>query len=185
MAKRKVNTRGMRIFEDPEDEALRLFREDQAPLAKEPHISACTEGLLTPAQKEELPLETFPHIEDFEVVLLPVSPGKTSWRQPWGYHFGFFSQQQGLLVSFGLLGHAILYYDQETFRIPLDFWDREQAWEQIIFEKGEYVYILEGDADDHTAGYHCWFRVRKELYLTEWQSALEACRRIIRQAEEK
>jgi hypothetical protein len=38
------------------------------------------------------------------------------------------------------------------FRIPLDFWDLEQAWEQVIFEKGEYVYILEGDADDHACG---------------------------------
>ncbi|HEX4205773.1 MAG TPA: hypothetical protein VHZ51_16560 [Ktedonobacteraceae bacterium] len=174
----------MRIFENPEDEALQLSREEQVPLAKEPRISPWTE-LLTPAQKEALPLETFPIIEDFEMILLPWPTWQPSWRKQWGYHFGFFSQQQGLLACFGLSGHAVLEYDQETFRIPLNFWDLEQAWEQVIFEKGEYVYILEGDADDHTCGYHCWFRVRKERYLAEWQLALEACRRIMRQMEGK
>jgi hypothetical protein len=181
---RKASKRGMRIFENREDEALQLSRDEQVPLAKEPRLSSWTE-LLTPAQKDALPLETFPLIEDFEMVLLPMPTWRASWRKQWGYHFGFFSQQQGLLACFGLLGHAVLEYDQEMFRIPLDFWDLEQAWEQVIFEKGEYVYILEGDADDHTCGYHCWFRVRKERYLAEWQLALEACRRIIRQMEGK
>jgi hypothetical protein len=45
------------------------------------------------------------------------------------------------------------------------------------------VYFLEGDVDDPTAGYHCWFRVSKERYLAEWQAALQACRRIMRQAQ--
>jgi len=67
----------------------------------------------------------------------------------------------------------------------LNFWDLEQGWEQVIFDKGEYVYVLEGDADDHTCGYHCWFRVRKARYLAEWQTAIEACRRMIRQTEGK
>jgi hypothetical protein len=98
---------------------------------------------------------------------------------------GRFSQQRGLLACFGLLGHAVLDYAQENFCIPLNFWDLEQAWEQVIFEKGEYVYVLEGNADDHTCGYHCWFRVRKERYLAEWQSALKACCRMIRQTEGK
>lgn len=173
----------MRIFEDAEDEALFLSREDQEPLAKEPLISPWTE-LLTPAQKEFLPLERFPLIEDFEVVILPVPIWSPPWRKRWGYHFGFFSQQQGLLAHFGLLGHAELDYFQEDFHGPVDFWDREQAWEQVIFEKGEYVYVLEGDADDYTSGYHCWFRVRKDCYLGEWQSAIEAFRRLVRQTEE-
>jgi hypothetical protein len=174
----------MRIFENPGDEALQLSREEQIPLAKEPCLSPWTE-LLTPAQQEALPLETFPLIEDFEIVLLPMQTWQASWRKQWGYHFGFFSQQQGLLASFGVLGHVVLEYDQETFRIPLHFGDFDQTWEQVIFEKGKYVYILEGDADDHTCGYHCWFRVRKERYLAEWLLALEACRQIMRQMEEK
>ena len=169
----------MRIFENPEDEALQLFREEQVPLAKERPISGWNEGMLDSAQKEALPLETFPLIEDFEVVLRAMTSAGKPWRKQWGYHFGFFSQQQGLLASFGVLGHSELDYAQEDFRIPLDFWDFEQAWEQAIFEKNEYVYVLESDFDDHASGYHCWFRVRKERYLTEWQSALEACRRII------
>lgn len=174
----------MRIFENPEDEALFLSREDQVPLAKEPRISPWTE-LLSPSQKEALPLELFPIIEDFELILIKMRTWWSSWRKPWGYHLGFFSQQQGLLASFGLLGHAELDYFQEDFCIPLNFWDLEQAWEQVIFDKGEYVYVLEGDADDHTCGYHCWFRVRKERYLAEWQLAIEACRRMIRQTEGK
>ncbi|HVB20974.1 MAG TPA: hypothetical protein VNG51_03400 [Ktedonobacteraceae bacterium] len=59
----------MRIFENPEDEVLFLSREDQVPLAKEPRISPWTE-LLSPAQKEALPLELFPIIEDFELILI-------------------------------------------------------------------------------------------------------------------
>jgi hypothetical protein len=118
----------MRIFENREDEALMLSREEQAPLAKESHQASLTEGFLTPAQKEALPLDTFPLIEDFEVVLLPMPSWQTTWRRQWGYHFGFFCQQQGLLASFGLLGHAVLDYAQEDFRIPLHFWDCEQAW---------------------------------------------------------
>ncbi|MDQ2716960.1 MAG: hypothetical protein M3Z08_18810 [Chloroflexota bacterium] len=173
----------MRIFENAEDEALRLYREAQVPLAKEPHWQYLQWPI--PALKEALPLETFPLIEDFEVVLLPMPSWRTTWQWQWGYHLGFFSQQQGLLASFGLVGCVLLDYAQEDFHIPLNFWDFEQSWEQAIFEKGEYTYVLEGDFDDHTSGYHCWFRVRKERYLAEWQLALEACRRIIRQREGK
>jgi hypothetical protein len=178
-AQRKAAIRDMRIFENREDAALRLDREEQEPLPREPHdhIISWDVGLLTPAQKAALPLENFPLIEDFEVILLPFP----AWRRREGYHLAFFSQQQGLLTSFGFWGHAYLDYTDENFCIPLmNFWDREQAWEQIIFEKDGYVYVLEGDFDDHTVGYYCWFRVRKERYLAEWQAALEVCRQIMR-----
>ena len=175
----------MRIFEDREDEALQLSRENQTPLAKDPRISLPLNEPLTSSQKEALPLEVFPLIEDFEVVLLPWPSWGPTWRNSWGYHFGFFSQQQGLLACFGLWGAAVLDYAQENFRIPVNFWDLDQGWEQLIFEQDEYVYVLEGDFDDDGSGYHCWFRVSKERYLAEWQLALEACRRIIRQTEEK
>ena len=176
----------MRIFEDREDEALKLDREEQVPLAKQPDAPQHTFNLTT-AQKEAFPLETFPLIEDFEVALLPWPDwiSSSSWRKQWGYHFAFFSQQQGLLACFGLRGHALLDYEQEAFRIPLNFWDFAQAFEQLIFEEGLYVYFLESDVDDYTAGYHCWFRVSKDRYLMEWQLALEALRRIIRQSKEK
>lgn len=170
----------MRIFENPEDAALRLNREEQEPLPREPHTPGLLEGLLTPAQKTALPLEDFPLIEDFEVILLPFPIWFTEWRKVGGYHPAFFSQQHGLLVQIGFWGHAYLDYTSENFCIPLDFWDREQGWEQVIFEENGYVYVLEGDFDDHTSGYHCWFRVRKERYLVEWQAVLAVCRRIMR-----
>lgn len=177
----------MRIFENREDEAFQLSREDQTPLAKkEPRIALPLNEPLTSAQKEALPLDTFPLIEDFEVILLPWPSWGPSWRRnSWGYHFGFFSQQQGLLACFGLWGGTILDYAQENAYTLLDFWDRDQSWEQIIFERGEYVYVLEGDFDNDASGYHCWFRVSKARYLAEWQLALEACRRVIRQKEER
>lgn len=95
-----------------------------------------------------------------------------------------YSQQRGLLTSFGLLGHAEIDYSQESFFIPLDFWDLEQGWDQVIFERGEYVYVLEGDIDDYIDGYHCWFRVRKERYIEEWEAALKVARQIIKQKDE-
>lgn len=174
----------MRIF----GENLSVSWENPVPLAKEPHLKPWEEGLLTSAHIEELPLETFPIIDDFEVVLLPTPPLYRSWtygRKDWGYHLGFFSQQRGLLAYFGLEGGVAIDYSRDDFGIPFDFWDLEQGWEQVIFERGNYIYVLEGDIDDDTSGYHCWFRVRKERYLAEWQLALEACRRIISQVEGK
>ena len=174
----------MRIFDNPEEEDLFPCWEDQVPLANGPRASAWRE-YLTPAQIEALPLETFPIIDDFEIAL---TKGKwASWKS-WRYHLAFFnvtffSQQRGFLTCFGLLGHIEWNFFEESFE-PLNFWDRDQGWDQIIFEKDEYVYLLEGNFDD-TSGYYCWFRVRKERYLAEWQSAIEACRRMIPQTEGK
>ncbi len=99
------------------------------------------------------------------------------------FNIAFFSQQRGFLTRFGLLGHIEWDFFEEGFR-PLNFWDRDQGWDQIIFDKDEYVYLLEGNFDD-ASGYNSWFRVRKERYLAEWQSAIEVCRRMLRQMEEK
>src|SRR5260370_21563951 len=102
----------MRIFENREDEALSSSWEDQVPLAKEPFLVPPWPELPTPAQKDTLPLETFPIIDDFEIVLLPIPTWGSSWRKQWGYHLGFFSQQRGLLACFGLSVHAVLDYSQ-------------------------------------------------------------------------
>lgn len=161
----------MRIFANLEEELIPC-REPQEPIANGPRASEWS-AYLTPAQIEALPLETFPIIEDFEIAL---TKGKwASWKS-WRYHLAFFSQQKGFLARFGLWGHIEWNFFEENFQ-PLNFWDREQGWDQIIFEKGEYVYLLEGDFDD-ISGYYCWFRVRKERYLAEWQSAIEACRHL-------
>ncbi|GHO62246.1 hypothetical protein KSC_011380 [Ktedonobacter sp. SOSP1-52] len=168
---------------------MRIFEKDfseqwtnPVPLAKGPYVMP-SELLENISYREALPLDTFPVIEDFEVVLLPKSRLlEDSWRKEWGYYLGFFSQQRGLLASFGLWGHAVIDYSQDF--TPLDFWDLEQGWDQVIFERGEYVYVLEGDIDDYIDGYHCWFRVRKERYIEEWEAALKVARQIIKQKDE-
>lgn len=51
----------------------------------------------------------------------------------------------------------------------------------MIFEYGEYAYVLEGDIDDYIDGCHCWFRVRIERYIDEWEAALKVARQIMKQ----
>lgn len=168
----------MRIFDDLEEKKLFPSWEDQVSLVNAPLASEWI-PCLTPAQIEALPLETFPIIDDFEIAL---TKGKwESWREHLAFfNVAFFSQQRGFLTTFGWWGHIQWDFFEASFQ-PLNFWDREQGWDQIIFEKDEYIYLLEGNFDD-ASGYSCWFRVRKERYLTEWQLAIEACRRMIRQA---
>ncbi len=110
--------------------------------------------------------ETFPLIEDFEVVL--VNAGSL------GYHAAFFSEEYGRLASIFYWDHIEQDICRSTFSIPLSFHDRDQGWEMAIEKQEDTIYILEGNGED-LGIYDIGFRVRKSRYLEQW--LLEACRR--------
>jgi len=56
-----------------------------------------------------------------------------------------------------------------TLRNPFN--DCEQSWQILIWEKRDYVYIMQGD-DPCCSEFHIWFRVRKENCLAEWEKMI-------------
>jgi hypothetical protein len=122
---------------------------------------------------EHAPLADFPLIEDFEVQL------ESYTKAPdFGYHIHFFSPSRGYMASFPWWDGAERALIRDDFTIPLGhpFSDVEQGWEIVIAAKDDFVYVLEGDFDDRAADYHTWFKVRQDLYLAQWQNAIQACR---------
>ena len=93
-----------------------------------------------------------------------------------GIPHGIFQREAGYIASFPWWDHAELDLYRPSFTFPEDF---EQGWQIEIFDEGEYTYVLESDFDHPEAGYHSWFKVRKEHYLAEWQAAIEASHEIV------
>ena len=145
----------MRVFTDIERAVCPPQWRNEVPLAKE----------------VPLPLEDFPLIDDFEIVLEQIRGFSR------GYELAFFSEKRGYIASFPYWDHVELDLYRPSFIMPYE--DFEQGWEIQIFPDGEYMYVLEGDFDNPQAGYHRWFKVEEERYLNEWQAAIEASHRIV------
>ncbi len=141
-----------------------------------------------PPDMQRLPLHTFPLIQDFEVLLekMEVLPedGTGSRRCPFGYHVCFFSSSRGYIASFPWWDHAELDLRREDFSLPLGdlnhpYSDLEQGWEIVIAKHDHLIYVLEGDFDRVTTeGYHTWFKVAEDRYLSQWHQTIQACRHI-------
>src|SRR5260370_7362393 len=108
----------MRIFTDVEAETYPPSWKNELPLAK----------------GEPLPLEAFPLINDFEIVLEQIRG--TSW----GYHLAFFSEKRGYIASFPWWDHVELDLFRPGFRIP--YYDFEQGSQIKIFPNGNSIYTL-------------------------------------------
>lgn len=147
----------MRIFTDIEMEARPLRWENEFPLAK----------------AEPLPLEAFPIIDDFEIVLERI---KDTSR---GYDLVFFSEKRGYIANFLVWDHVELDLYRESFSIPFYDTSDETGWEIEIFDEAEFTYVLETDYEHPEAGYCRWFRVPTKRYQAEWQAAIEAGRQIV------
>jgi hypothetical protein len=52
---------------------------------------------------------------------------------------------------------------------PFD--DLEQGWQIIIFERDNYVYVMQGE-DPCCTEYPIWFRVPRDCYFTEWMKLI-------------
>ena len=121
-----------------------------------------------------MPVADFPLVEDFELRL------EINAENSFGYHLYFFSASRGFIASFPWNDNVERWFIDEHFGIPFGNFERpfrgvEQSWDIVIAAKEDFVYILQGTFND-SAGYHCWFKVRKDLYLAEWQKAIQACR---------
>jgi hypothetical protein len=117
----------------------------------------------------------FQLIEDFEVWLEFISDAPD-----FGYHPQFYSASRGYIAGFPWWDHMEYKLTQDDFVIPLGnfrlaFHDIEQGWDIHIAAKDEFVYVIEGTWDGSDA-YHRWFKVRQDLYLAEWEKAIQACK---------
>lgn len=120
----------------------------------------------------ELPVELFPLIEDFEVVLENFDNAR------WGYHINFFSEKRGYLAGFMLWDYAEKMLCEDNFKIPFLYEDLDQGWELMIEEQDGLVYVCEKDFDHPEKGILSWFKVEKERYIAEWQLAIAAAKQI-------
>ncbi len=154
-----------------------------------------------PKDMKALPLEDFPLIEDFEIVL--ESAIDETGNSMFGYQVSFFSLTLGYIASFpwwdnvnhdlarkefwvlGERSGVDLRYNHPDFSparpvsIPLGTFDNpytglEQSWEIVIAQDDMYVYVLEGSlGEGRCKGYHSWFKVSLDRYLEQWQAIKE------------
>lgn len=131
-------------------------------------LNVCENSLKT------LDLKLFPIIDDFEIIVT-VKSNKT-----WGKHLFFYSAKQNeILTSFpwwDFVDQLLVGWDEHDIpngTMDRPFFDLEQGWHIIIFEKRDYMYILEGNE------YHCeynkihtWYKVPREVYYEEWKKLL-------------
>ena len=136
---------------------------------------------------DSLPLNEFPSVEDFEVVLWGMfSEDEVQMEEDQNatrYHVRFFSQERGFLASFFYNDYNAEDLLAEHFQIPhgdftLPYFDLEQGWAMLIAEREENVYILAGNFEEllEKKGYHTWFKVEKKRYYDQWEKTLQLCR---------
>jgi hypothetical protein len=144
--------------------------------------------ILLPLDAKTFPLQKFPLIEDFEVILerMEIVPenAKGASRIPFGYHVYFFSPSRGYIAGFPWWDHAEKDLQRDTFTIPLGdfqhpYTNLEQGWKIMIIKHDAFIYVLEADFDRmEIEGYRTWFKVAEQTYLNQWQSAIQACRQL-------
>ena len=131
-----------------------------------------------------LPLDDFPLIEDFDVVL----EGCTSKHEqedhlPPRYYARFFSPSRGFLAL--LLPDEPEDLCQPDFVIPsgdfnAPYDDLDQGWNILIMEDHEYVYIITGNWEIGEAQ-RTWFKVERNLYYRQWEKTIQRCRALCSQ----
>ncbi|WP_461202093.1 hypothetical protein [Anoxybacillus sp. TBDG-1] len=121
-----------------------------------------------------LDLKSFPIIADFEILITAKS------NKTWGKHIYFYSAKRNeILTTFPWWDFAEEFlgmwdeHDIPIGTIDRPFFDLEQGWHIIIFEKRDYVYVLEGDefCSEHNK-IHTWYRVPKDVYYEQWKKLL-------------
>lgn len=115
-------------------------------------------------------LDAFPVIDDFAVELRDYEAG--------GQHVEMTSAAHGRLAHFPAWDHA----DRDLRHFtPLDvplgslgepYEDRDDAWRILIFEKGGYVHVVEGDAP-HAETFSRFFRVPRQRYIEAWAALMD------------
>lgn len=116
-------------------------------------------------------LDSFPTFSDFAVILRDTGEG--------GQHVFFIRPQGEELAGFPAWDHADR--DLRHF-IPADvplgthqqpFDESDEGWRILIFERGGYVYIMQGD-EPRAEEFGTWFRVPRDQYLQAWAFLIDA-----------
>lgn len=134
--------------------------------------------LANPLAIKQLPLDQFPLIENFQVLLEKMTNSQE--QSIFGYHVTFYSPYRGYIARFPWWDNAEKDLRREDFSIPLGsfkkpFVDLEQGWKIVIAEHEGYIYVLQGIGRQW---YDAWFKVSRHLYASKWQEAIQLCRRM-------
>lgn len=124
---------------------------------------------------KELDLNQFPLIEDFEIIIKDC--GKNL-----GLHLYYFSKKLGkTIASFPWWDNVNRdFVNMSLDNIPIGniespFDKLEQSWQIVIWEKRDFVYIIEGE-DPCCFEFPRWFKVEKAKYFAEWDRILKMFR---------
>lgn len=129
--------------------------------------------------EEQLPLDDFPLIEDFEVVMVGFTlKHRQEDHLPTYYSAKFFSPSRGFLA------HLLFDTPQDlcqpdfaipsgTFSEPYD--DLDQGWNMLVAEDQTFVYVITGNWEIGE-GQRTWFKVEKDRYYRQWEKAIQFCR---------
>ena len=125
------------------------------------------------------------HLQKLDISLFPLIGDFTVEAQDCGKYLGkhirFTSEKHGRLASFPWWDHAertLGKMDREqipcgTKDDPFD--DLEQGWQILIWEKDGFVCVMEGN-DPLCTEFGSWFRVEKDLYISEWEKQISRFR---------
>lgn len=135
-------------------------------------ISRTREMKLTDYNLKKIDLNLFPAVNDFEIIV-------TEHKDPHlGRHLYYYSNEFGVLTSFpwwDFVGE-----DLQTKKIhdimpigtlcnPYD--NLEQGWQLLIWEKGQFIYIMQGNEPCCTE-FDIWYKVNKNDYYVGWNDIL-------------
>jgi hypothetical protein len=131
---------------------------------------------------EQLPLDAFPLIEDFEIRLERLTMRYESGKEHISDVFVWlFSQLRGYLAhirehdSHKDLSRPDFIIPHGDFQTP--YADLDQGWDILLAEDDVFVYVLTGNWEVKE-GYRTWFKVEKALYYRQWERAIQRCREI-------
>lgn len=116
----------------------------------------------------DLPSERFPVAEDFAIELFP-DPSVQ------GYALRFVDSGLDSAVEFpwwtnverDLRTWSISDVPAGTVDGP--YTDAEQSWEILLWQAGDWIFIMEGDGE---AEFSVWFRVQSNRYYSEWKRVI-------------
>lgn len=138
----------------------------------------------------KLSLETFPLMEDFEVILEWFVKKHLLEEKAFQYEVNFFSLSHGYLAHFWT-NNTVQDLCREDFIIPCGtfdapFIDFAYRWGEsiLIAEDEQFVYVL--THNEKESAYHfpaltdyehsIWFKIEKRRYYSQWEQAIQLCR---------
>jgi hypothetical protein len=155
------------------------FWHNNAPLDLEKYLNVIQANIL---DAEQLPLDAFPLIEDFEILLEQLTTRYASGKEFISDVFVWlFSPSRGYLAyirehdSHKDLCRLDFTIPHGDFRTP--YADLDQGWNILLAEDEIFVYVLTGNWELEE-GYQTWFKVEKTRYYRQWERAIQRCREI-------